>query len=314
MSSSYNQIAFALEILKLLAEKPHKRKELADLLSAFLEKQGKTPDDVLQKLTRTIRQLRDCGFEIKSATHSPYQLLESKFPVILSPEQRQALYMAAHFLADMGFTAQAGQIIRISKFSETDQLAHVRADFSPPVDYSENQLSAIVQQLQHRFQQQRRYTIFYQNSQSESRIWDLDYSELRLHNGVMYLFAFVPDSIPPHPTKSYSAEQNFLFRTDRIKSVNAPSAINWFLLDFPTLTISYRLDGYLWNYQPRRNNERVLERHPDPKYVDIETKENCLFWFRQRMMQYGSNVKILEPEWLAVEIRDELKKAYQKYE
>lgn len=52
---SYNQIAFALEILKLLAEKPRKREDLGNLLSVFLEQHGKSSADVLQKLTRTIR-------------------------------------------------------------------------------------------------------------------------------------------------------------------------------------------------------------------------------------------------------------------
>jgi hypothetical protein len=69
LDTNYNQIAFALEILKQLAEKPRKREELVDLLSPFVEAHGKSSDDmdIKQKLTRTIRKLRDCGIEIKSA-------------------------------------------------------------------------------------------------------------------------------------------------------------------------------------------------------------------------------------------------------
>jgi len=73
----YNQIAFALEILKLLAEKPRRRDELTDLLSVFMEEHSKSCDDIPQKLTRTIRKLRECGIEIKSALHRPYLLHKS---------------------------------------------------------------------------------------------------------------------------------------------------------------------------------------------------------------------------------------------
>jgi hypothetical protein len=183
---TYNQIAFALEILRLLAEKPRKREKLGELLAEFLEKRGKASEDVPQKLTRTIRKLRDCGFEIKSAPHHPYELVESNFPVILSQSQRQALYLAAHFLADMGFSAPASQIIRIGNLSEPDRPPSVRVDFSPPVDYSEEKVNTIVQELQQRFEQQCYYVIRYQNSQGEERNWDLGLSELRLHNGVLY--------------------------------------------------------------------------------------------------------------------------------
>lgn len=309
---SYNQIAFALEILKLLAEKPRKREELANLLSEFLEQHGKPSGDVAQKLTRTIRQLRDCGFEIKSAPHHPYELLESNFPVLLSTEQRQALKMAADFLDGMGFSAQASQIIRIGQLSQADQSHNVKVDFSPPVDYSENKLEVIINQLQERFKQGCRYTIRYQNFKGEERTWDLDRSELRLHDGSLYLFAFVPDAPFPNIKKRSNVEQNYLFRVDRIISVGAASNISWFTT-FPTLEIDYRLSGYLASYKPRRSQERVKDRDPQGKFVDISTKEDYLFWFRQRILRYGANAKILKPDWLASELENEFKQAYLNY-
>ncbi|MFW6296025.1 MAG: helix-turn-helix transcriptional regulator [Halothece sp.] len=312
-NSRYNQIAFALEILKLIAEKPRKRDELAELLSAFLEQQGIFREDIPQKLTRTIRQLRDCGFRIKSAPHHPYELVESNLPLLLSQQQRQALYMAAHFLADMGFSEQAGQILRIGNLTEADFPPDVKGDFSPPVDYSHNQLSFKIQQLQQRFERQYRYTIRYEDSQRNEQTWDLDRSELRLHNGVLYLFALVPDAPSYHLKKRPNVEQNRLFRIDRIKFVGAASSTRWFYPQFPTLNIRYRMSGPLAKYQPRRGHERVIERNREAKYVDIETTEDHLFWFRQRVFQYGANAQVLEPQWLAEDLRNELEKAYLNY-
>ncbi len=310
----YNQIAFALEILKLLAEKPRMREELTDLLSIYLEKRGKSDDtDVKQKITRTIRKLRDCGIEIKSAPHHPYKLVESNFPVLLSQEQRQALAIAAYFLSGMGFSAQANQIQHIGNLTESDIPEFVKVDFSPPVDYSEDKLDIIVRQLQERFRQQRRYTIRYRNANGTARIWDIDRSELRLHNGIAYLFAFIPDWRSWRFTTFPNIDQNYLFRIDRIESVGAASNVHWSSCDFPTLEIRYRMSGKLATYQPRRADESVLCRNLEEEFVDIAIKIDYWFWFRQRILQYGANVKILEPDWVANEIRDEHQKAYMKY-
>jgi predicted DNA-binding transcriptional regulator YafY len=73
------------------------------------------------------------------------------------------------------------------------------------------------------------------------------------------------------------------------------------------------MSGSLATYQPRRNCEQILQRNSVEKYVDIETQEDCLFWFRQRALQYGSSITILDPPWFAQEICDELKKASQNY-
>lgn len=308
----YNQIAFALEILKLLTEQPRKREDLGNLLSVFLEQHGKPSGDVLQKLTRTIRQLRDCGFEIKSAPHHPYELVESNFPVLLSTQQRQALATAVHFLDSMGFSDQASQIIRIGKLTQADQPDNLKVDFNPPVDYGDDKLEVIISQLQERFQQKCRYTIRYRNSQGSERIWDLDRSELRLHDGTLYLFAFVPDAHFPNMQKRSNTEKNFLFRVDKILSVGASSDVSW-VFTFPTVKIRYRLSGPLANYKPRRNQEQVMYRDTEAKYVDILTEEDYPFWFRQRILRYGNNARVLEPEWLACELKDIFKKAYQNY-
>jgi predicted DNA-binding transcriptional regulator YafY len=314
-NKDYNQIAFALEILKPLAEKPRKREELADLLSPFVEAHGKSSDDmdIKQKLTRTIRKLRDCGIEIKSAPHHPYELVESNFPVILSTPQRQALALAAYFFAGMGFSAQASQILRIGNLKESDIPEFVKVNFSPPVDYSEDKLNVIVRHLQKRFQQQRRYSIIYQSKKGGQRIWDIDRSQLRFHNGVLYLFAFIPDWKSWRFQTFPNIDQNHLFRVDRIESVGPATDVHWVSCDFPTLKVYSKMSGQLANYQPRRKDEVVIYRDPEGQFVDIETTVDYWFWFRQRMLQYGANVQVLAPDFLAKEIKKEHQKAYEKY-
>ncbi|MCP6760009.1 MAG: WYL domain-containing protein [Fischerella sp. CENA71] len=313
---NYNQIAFALEILRLLTEKPRRREELADLLSIFLEQHGKSTDnaDVKQKLTRTIRKLRDCGIEIASGTHSPYELVESNFPVLLSTQQREALAIAAYFLADMGFSAQASQIQRIGNLNELDIPSFVKVDFSPPVDYSDRNLDLIVRQLQERFVQQCRYTIRYQSKPAtEGRIWDIDRSELRLHDGLLYLFAFIPDWRSWRFDYWHNIDQNHIFRLDKILSVGAASNTHWVSCDFPTLKIRYRTSGQLANYRPRRKDEIVVYSDPEGKFRDIEATIDYWFWFRQRILKYGENVKILNPQLLANEIKKEYKNIWEKF-
>ncbi|MEA5468312.1 WYL domain-containing protein [Spirulina sp. 06S082] len=307
-SDRYSQIAFALEILRLLAEKPRKREELGELLDRFLDRNDKPSDDVLQKLTRTIRKLRECGFSIDSAPNRPYVLQESNFPVLLSLKQREALSLAADILSQMGFTGQAGQIKNIGRLSESDRSSDIHFDFSPPFDYGKDIDPEIVTKLQERLEQKYRYTILYRDSQGETLTWDLDRSELRFHNGVMYLFAHVPDT----RHKNGLFEKNRLFRPDRILSVGGMSDTRWLMSEFPTCTIRYRMSGALAKYKPRRDREEVIQYNSES--VDIKTTEDYIFWFRQRIMQYGANATVLTPDWLREDLHQELKRTLDHYQ
>jgi hypothetical protein len=113
--------------------------------------------------------------------------------MLLSTEQREALAIAGYFLSNMGFSAQASQIQRIGNLTESDIPAYIKVDLNPPVDYSDRNLDTIAFQLKACFQQQCRYTISYESKPGQGCIWDVDRSELRLHDATLYLFAFVPD-------------------------------------------------------------------------------------------------------------------------
>ena len=314
MSHPYSHIALALEILKLLAAKPCTREELTRFVAEFVSQRDKNLDAPAQKLSRTIRELRDCGFDIKSAPHRPYELMASNFPLILSVSQRQALYVASSFLAQMGFSVYSEQIARLAQLSESDSPPDFKPDFSPPTDYSEEKLQGKIQQIQERCRQQRRYTIHYIDSQKQQKMWDLDRSELRLHDGTLYLFAVVPFFKTNY---RHLVDNNVLFRVDRIQIVGPASATSWLHSFFPTITIRYRMTGPLAKYQPRRPHERIIIRTTDPNtqkdYQEIETQEDCVFWFRQRILHYGANAQVLDPPWLVDEIKQELEKAWKNY-
>ncbi len=307
--NKYSQVAFALQIIRLLAEKPRKRTELADEMGQFLARYGKEDGDTLQKVTRTISKLKNCGFEIESAPSKPYQLLESSFPVLLSEQQKQALFTAAYILSDMGFSAEAGQIARIGNLDNRKQLHNLKVDFSPPVDYAETQIQEIVTKLQERIDKGCRYSIRYRSSKGKENNWDIDRSELRLHNGVLYLFAYLPN----WNYCNHWVEKNQPLRVDRILRVFPPSQSQWIATVFATLPITYRLSKGMSNYQPRRGREQIVDSDCDREWVEIKTNEDCLFWFRQRIMQYGSNAEILNPDWFADAIAAEFQKAYQTY-
>jgi predicted DNA-binding transcriptional regulator YafY len=46
---------------------------------------------------------------------------------------------------------------------------------------------------------------------------------------------------------------------------------------------------------------------------DIELVIHPNFEFRQHILKYGSLVKVMEPKWLAVEIKEEHIKAFERY-
>lgn len=303
-----NQLNFALEILKLLAEKPLKKSELMVALSD----RGFENIDLSQKITRTISKLRDCGFHIKSAPNRPYTLVKSAFPIILSQEQQQALAMACELLANLGFATEASHIYQIARFHQQPK-SFITTDFHPPTNYSQENINQILEQLQERFTQKRCFVIWYRNSKGEQRWWDLDKSELRLHNGVLYVFALIPTFRTRNIDTKPNAEQNVILRVDRITRVGPASQTPWTYSKFPRLDITYRLMGDLANYKPRRTHETIISPPEITEYVDILTQEDCIFWFRQRILQYGANARVLNPDWLAKQVEETLQKAYYNY-
>lgn len=308
----YSQLSFTLEILRILSQRSINRDDLANELATFVENFGQPAGDVHQKLTRTIRKLRDCGFEINSAPNRPYELVTSNFPVIITPDQRDSLAMAAYVLDDMGFSAQASHLLQLAGLTENTLPNQLKVNFSPPVDYGEDRLNAIVKVLQQRFQQRRRYVIRYRSSRGSEKNWDLDRSELRLHNGILYLFAHAPDFSARH----HRVEKNQIFRVDRIVQMGPASEIPWGIVHFPTIELSYRMSGPLGTYQPRRANEKVVDQdqtHNPPSWVEIATIEESLFWFRQRLLKYGENIRLLTPPWFVKRIAAETQRMAQNY-
>jgi hypothetical protein len=303
-----NQLKFALEILKLLAEQPLRKSEL----EMALRDRGFEALDLPQKITRTISKLRDCGFQITSAPNRPYTLITSTFPTILSQEQKEALTMASELLASMGFTTEAGYIYQIAKLHQQPK-SSIITDFHPPTNYSQKNINQIIEQLQERLKQKRRFVIWYRNNKGQEKWWDLDKSELRLHNGVLYLFALIPSFRSYHIDTTPNAEQNIILRVDRIMRIGSASQTPWVYSKFPTLDITYRLMGELANYKPRRTHETIISPPEITEYVDILTQEDCIFWFRQRILQYGASAKVLNPDWVANQIKDALEKAHGNY-
>jgi predicted DNA-binding transcriptional regulator YafY len=49
------------------------------------------------------------------------------------------------------------------------------------------------------------------------------------------------------------------------------------------------------------------------KTFDIELLIHPNFEFRQQVLKYGSLVKVIEPKWLAAEIKEELRKGFEGY-
>jgi hypothetical protein len=132
------------------------REALSTLMADFLAQRGLASDDIDQKVSRAIRKLRDCGFKINSAPNRPYELVESSFPVLLSPKQHDSLALAAYILSGMGFSVPASDVLNISKLSDSIEPSQVKVAFSPPVDYSEAKLEETVKQLQERLSPEHR--------------------------------------------------------------------------------------------------------------------------------------------------------------
>ena len=66
-------------------------------------------------------------------------------------------------------------------------------------------------------------------------------------------------------------------------------------------------------YQPKED-EKIIEENPDNEYpYTIETRVNNDFNFVQRLLSYGSDCVLLEPEELKVQLLESIKKIKEQY-
>jgi hypothetical protein len=63
---------------------------------------------------------------------------------------------------------------------------------------------------------------------------------------------------------------------------------------------------------PLHHTQKQINPENDASF-DIELRIHPNFEFRQQILKYGSLVKVLEPKWLANEIKKELKNAFENY-
>lgn len=63
---------------------------------------------------------------------------------------------------------------------------------------------------------------------------------------------------------------------------------------------------------PLHHSQKEIN-HENDKTFDIELRIHPNFEFRQQVLKYGSLAKVLEPKWLALEIKDDLRKAFESY-
>ena len=227
-----------------------------------------------------------------------------------------AIARASGLLQQMGFPGEAAELDPLLYPEDRDRAAAFEADFSPPADYSGDRLRARLQELRDRLAQQCRFTIRYRNSRGDEATYDLDRAELRLHDGTLYLFALVPDLPPemlPKTRKAETFDRNVLFRIERIHDVGPASDLPWTFSDFGRLRVRYQLKGPLATYEPRRPRERVVERDLERKVAIVESEEDFVFWFVQRLMRYREHAIALEPEWLVEEISENVRKMRENY-
>ncbi|MGQ7945087.1 helix-turn-helix transcriptional regulator [Flavobacterium sp. WC2509] len=63
---------------------------------------------------------------------------------------------------------------------------------------------------------------------------------------------------------------------------------------------------------PLHHSQKEIITHNENNF-DIELSIHPNFEFRQQVLKYGSLVKVVEPKWLVVEIKEELRKGFEGY-
>lgn len=111
-----------------------------------------------------------------------------------------------------------------------------------------------------------------------------------------------------------TTNKKFKPKTEEAKD-NFSQVIGLNFVDHKLEKISLEFDisqkPYLQSLPMHRSQKELANASPGKFVIELQIHPN--FEFRQQVLKYGSLVKVIQPEWLAKEIKVELRKAFENY-
>jgi len=299
--SNINITAYrAIKILKMLIEKPCSVNELIDCLQQDKITEKSVSDDTLRL---TINSLKAVGCDIARpvpTNNFKYVLLSHPFKYHISKTQAKILYkIRQSFLQSDNWR----KVIEINKLY--DKLADFFDDeeikdllcYKKPFAKVE---PSVLEQLQNTKILKKEIVFTYALSPKKTDIVNITAEDVFCERGRLYIMGWYPKR------NSYS-----YFNAEKIKEIHSVKPVLQ-KKENVTQKVVYRLNKNAAAGFSRADDEKILQQDKNGYVIEAEIKSE--FKILQRILSFGSDCDVIEPDDFKRKIADKLRKIRERYQ
>ena len=284
---TYNLMSFtgykSLLLFSLLTEGP---KSYEDICTSFYNNPYLREKVSIDTVRVYINSLRRIGCEIKRVRGedkiSRYTVISHPFELKLTPEQMQSIIKVyksivknmdvKELLSMEKFFAKIGAYIKNDHFIDEIKRLSMLKDVN----------NELLEELIDCCDKKEQIVISYNSPNSGEKNIELISDKIDISNGKIYLYGM-----------GFEYMQYGSFLVSRIKKINEIKLNKTLPCNFKEFKIVYELVCDTKKFKPDKN-EKIIEKHENSLLIEMTTSNDSLA--KQKLLEYGYNAKILEPE------------------
>ena len=290
-----------LEILKLLVKQDVSRQDLENRLYSLSKK-----DFSPETLQRYINTLRFVGLEVLKDNKTGYYHLENTpFTINLDTDELETLCDFENYVYSLNnhrLTKEFDEFFKhLSRFLTSDLLNKYREiKLQKPKSDSQNKaLEAKINIFESYCKDNLRLEIEYEEEKDKTEVFVVEPKEILYEQNSVYLICYIPQSAS---NRKFLLENIVSYKQLPTKSGNT-NFLN---------TAVFECRGRLAKNYKLKESERIINSS-DEKIV-VSNSHSDKYVLMRRILKYGENAKILQPQTLVEEIVDTIDKMIENIE
>ncbi len=281
-----------LLVFALLLERGRSVKELTDILETNKITAKSFSEDTVRL---TIKTLRMAGCDISrpcSSNNFKYELLNMPF-TLNSTEEVIDLIINLRNRYSQDINIEDIYILnnlldKIMKLTENQVLIDKIHDSAPMENFK-----SLYKQLSNPNLVGKKVSVLYSSPKFDKEILDIIPQRVVYENGKLYLWCYV-----------FKYQKFSILNVERILKINSVSIIKNSQF-YDSYEVIYKLIGNALADFKQEINEEILEKTDD--YIIVKANVNQEFWFVQRLLLFGSDFKIISPDFFKQKLIDKIK-------
>lgn len=288
-----------LFVLKLLLEQGRSVDELITLLQSNKYTNKSLSKDTVRIALNTIKSA-GCKLSRPVKTNGfKYEVISHPFGLFLSDSETEFLFKLRQKIAENISWEEILELNQLYEkffaltFNENQKLNEIET--RPFANINNEVLNILINNKL----ENKKINLIYNSPKNGEENLDVIYKKLKYNNEKLYLWCYI-----------YKYKVNNYLNLEKVKSINSISVEDYYENN-NTYEVIYKIYGESALTFQKKDYETIIEKTQD--YITVKASVINDFWFIQRILLFGSDVKIISPEAFKEKMIDKIKQIKAGY-